>query len=207
MIVEIGANDGKVGDPLFHLINSRPDCHALLVEPIPYLFEQLKSNYRGRARCTFENVAISPGSGPMTLHFIDPSARELGSHIPPYFEELASVNQKSILATVGVGNEAYVRQLNVQTITLDALFLKHAITYVDVLQIDTEGFDYEVLKTMPFDRIRPVLICFEHCHLSDLDRANAVNLVKRQGYRVERWGKDFICVGRSRRPQYTVTAN
>jgi len=35
---------------------------------------------------------------------------------------------------------------------------------VDLLQIDTEGFDWNVLKMYDFNYFKPVIIQYEHCH-------------------------------------------
>ena len=78
--------------------------------------------------------------------------------------------------------------------------IENGITRVDLLQIDTEGYDYEVLKTFPFDLGLPVVVCFEHCHLSEGDRAAALSLLVSHGYSVERWGKDFVCIRRTGYP-------
>jgi hypothetical protein len=37
---------------------------------------------------------------------------------------------------------------------------------LDVLQLDTEGFEWDVLQTLDLAECRPLLIRFEHGHLS-----------------------------------------
>ena len=44
---------------------------------------------------------------------------------------------------------------------------------IDLLQIDTEGFDYEVLKMFDFNTYRPVIIQYEHFHLSMEEQINS----------------------------------
>ena len=40
-----------------------------------------------------------------------------------------------------------------------------AVSGLQVLVIDTEGFDYEVLKQIPFERLRPAVVLWERKHL------------------------------------------
>lgn len=197
VVVEVGANDGKTGDPLHHLIRSNRRSKALLIEPIPHLFERLQNTYSGSPHCVLANVAIASAPGTMPIYYIDPGARELFLDLPPYFEELASFDIGKITSVLGDRGASLLRERIVRTLPLRALLAENSITKVDLLQIDTEGYDYEVLKTFPFDSSLPVLVCFEHCHLSESDRAAAVSLMISHGYSVEKWGKDFVCVRRS----------
>lgn len=58
-IVQIGSNDGKSGDPVYDLVKSNTSSNVLLVEPVPYVFEQLKKNYGSNPRFKFENAGIN----------------------------------------------------------------------------------------------------------------------------------------------------
>jgi FkbM family methyltransferase len=197
IVVEVGANDGRTGDPIFHLIWPDRQSKALLIEPVPHLFERLQRNYSDLPNCILANVAIAPESGSASIYYIDPDARKYFPELPAYFEELASFDKTKIVQILGERAPSLLRENVVKTSPLRNLLREKGITRVDLLQIDTEGYDYEVLKTFPFDVSLPVLVCFEHCHLSERDRAAALSLVVSHGYSVERWGKDFVCVRRT----------
>ena len=47
-------------------------------------------------------------------------------------------------------------------ISLDKLIDKYSVSKIDLLQIDTEGYDYEIISNMDFSRIKPRIIHFEH---------------------------------------------
>lgn len=49
------------------------------------------------------------------------------------------------------------------------------------LQIDTEGFDYEVIKMIPFDD-PPRISRFETKHLSDADSAECIEMLGEYRY-------------------------
>lgn len=200
IVVDVGANDGKTGDPIFHLIRPDRQGKALLIEPVPYLFERLQRNYSDLPDCILANVAIAPVSSSAPIYYIDPDARKYFPELPAYFEELASFDRAKIAQILGERATSLLREKVVETTPLRNLLIENGITRVDLLQIDTEGYDYEVLKTFPFDLSLPVVVCFEHCHLSEHDRAAALSLVVSYGYSVERWGKDFVCVRRTGYP-------
>ena len=67
---------------------------------------------------------------------------------------------------------------------------------VDLLQIDTEGFDCEILKSIDFSQLKPLVIKFEWMNLTDSDKDTAVQLLSAQGYsvHVEADGVDCVAV-------------
>ena len=58
-IVQIGANDGVRFDELRSFIIKSDNVRALLVEPIPEYFSNLKNNYKEQKNVLLENSAIS----------------------------------------------------------------------------------------------------------------------------------------------------
>ncbi len=68
--------------------------------------------------------------------------------------------------------------------TINNLVSKHKLPRIDLLQIDTEGFDYEVLKQIDFEDMAPQIIHYEHKHLSPEDRGESAKLLLRNGFQV-----------------------
>ncbi len=50
----------------------------------------------------------------------------------------------------------------VKCISLSNLVKEQSIEHIDLLQIDTEGYDYEILKSINFNEIKPSIVSFEH---------------------------------------------
>ena len=89
---------------------------------------------------------------------------------------------------------AHRAQITVQCVTLQDLLVKHNITDLDLLQIDAEGYDYEILKSIDFQRIKPRFINFEHALLSTTQRLECRQMLERIGYIVHEWaGADTTC--------------
>ena len=94
-IVEVGANDGKTADPIFRTIQRNKHWRAMLIEPVPHMFERLKEAYSGLERCILVNVAIAPTSGTLPIYYVVPKAKEVMPEIPDYFEQLPSFDKKT----------------------------------------------------------------------------------------------------------------
>lgn len=158
--VQVGANDGLYGDPLRPYVLSR-GWTGILIEPQVDVYEQLKANYAECAdRLVFENLAIS-NADKLTLYL--PPA-ELGDKDEVYAKTIVSSDAKVIARQIGM-DESSLRRVDVPAMTLDALFEKHKITQLDLLQIDAEGYDWDVLQTLDLTRFQPTLIQLETGHL------------------------------------------
>lgn len=56
---------------------------------------------------------------------------------------------------------------------------------VDYLQIDTEGFDAEILKSINFAYFMPTVIKFEWMHLTQTEKNEIKILLNLNGYTIE----------------------
>jgi FkbM family methyltransferase len=191
-LVQVGANEGRDDDPIRPYLLEYP-WRALLIEPQPEVFERLKQNYAGlESRLSFENVAISNNPEPLKLFRLPPTAKASDS--------IVSFDPKIIAKQSGLKPQDMVA-ISVPTARLDDILLKHELTHVDVLQLDTEGYDWDVLQTLDLTKTRPLLIRFEHGHLSPGSIGAMTQHLNRHDYQVYYGGyesdsvalrKDFI---------------
>jgi hypothetical protein len=65
-------------------------------------------------------------------------------------------------------------------------------TSVDYFQVDTEGFDFEVLKMINFNLFKPSIIKYEHTNLNKMDLANSITLLRNNGYFIFYETEDII---------------
>ena len=61
-VLQIGAHDGITADPISNKVKKN-SWSGLFVEPVDYLFERLKLNYKGYDNLKFENSVISNTKG------------------------------------------------------------------------------------------------------------------------------------------------
>ena len=64
--------------------------------------------------------------------------------------------------------------------------LLRQIEYIDLLHVDTEGYDLELLRLYDFGRFAPAIVRFEHVHLTRAEWDEAVALLATHGYRFVR---------------------
>ena len=170
--VQIGANDGVSHDPIRQYIE-RFRWRGILVEPQPNVFERLKRNYASQPQLSFENAALAAHGESAILYSVVADDATTG---------MASFDRSLLTKQLPLGTK--VLELSVPTLTLDALLRKHAVSSIHLLQIDAEGYDFEIIKMVDFSRVRPSVIHYEHRHLHESDRQACEELLAVNGYRV-----------------------
>ena len=193
--IQIGANDGKSNDFLFdYIIKTR--WRGILVEPVGKLFIKLQQNYEGfQDRLMLENSAISNKDGQMIFFCVQ---RPEGSNAPEWVDGLSSFNLDVILKHKrnGIAElENMISEVSVQTITIESLTKKHAIESVQLVMIDTEGYDYEILKLINYKKLNTEIIIFEHSHLNDRDFKDSIKLL-RTDFILYQDGFDIIAINK-----------
>jgi FkbM family methyltransferase len=179
-VVQIGANDETAGDPLVDGF-SKTRWAGLLVEPVPRLYERLVARYRDRPAVRIERAAVSTRDGEATLYRL----RSVPGETPEWFGQLATLDREVLFKhRPSIPElESLLIEERVPVVRLHTLLERHGVSRIDLLAIDTEGHDYEILRTLDFTRFRPVLLMFEHQHLSASDKAAAYALLEKHGYR------------------------
>lgn len=196
--VQIGANDGRMQDPLYDHIR-RYGLRGLLVEPQPAVFEKLKRNYADQPQLLFENCAIAPEEGEMTLYTL-PDTLDF-PEADKNFSGFASFNREHVIKgfnfhapQVGLTGRAedYLVTCRVSAMPFGALLQKHSIERVDYVQIDTEGFDFEIIKMIDFKTCSPGAILYEHSGLSRKDKVTCWEFLTERGYSCAVCGMDTL---------------
>jgi len=190
---QIGANDGKNNDPVYKYFKDY-NWKGLLVEPQVDVFnEGLKLTYAGNSNVILENVALAENNGELPFYRVSISKSRWATG-------LSSFDKKSLLGHIENGyiqrkakeegiiipenQEKLIEEIKVPTSNVESLFRRHNISNFDVLCIDTEGFDFEILKLVDLKKFSPELILFESKNLSDNDFVSAKNLLSKLGYQL-----------------------
>lgn len=195
--IQIGSADGKSGDPIYSFV-VKYQWRGILVEPIPYLYEKLKENYKNQDRLFFENVAISSEAGDKNFYYIKSQNPE--SESTPWYERLGSLNREHLTKHVDKikkripGDNLIIRE-KVKCHNIDFLLNKYNVQKINLLHIDAEGYDYEIIKMIPFHKIKPDMIFYEEKHLGPGDRVLCKNLLKSNGYKLIKSKDAFAYLG------------
>jgi len=157
--LQIGANDGSRTDPLVSLIHSY-DWSGTLVEPRDVFIRALKVKYSGNPRIQLLRAAIAPTSVDRTLYFIQPHTVGL----PDWAHGLATLDLTRIETArqeLGLPADA-VGQETVRCLTWNDLHTQHSLDSLDLLVMDTEGYDIPLLDLWNWEKHLPRIIQFEN---------------------------------------------
>lgn len=190
--VSMGSNDGLSGDPLCEFIFTYK-WHGVFVEPVDFVFGRLRKAFGGRPGISFENAAISNKTGKVPFWYV-----RQNSVLAPGYDQVGSFNRDHVVSKAVTdlipGVESFVECRDVACITVHDLLVKHKISHVDVVFIDTEGYDFEVIKQIDFVRMKPSLIVYEESQLSDADKSLCRQHLTEVGYSVSCDGVTGIAV-------------
>ncbi len=213
-VVQIGAFVGATdNDPLHAFLTqtltaraagNHAAATAVLVEPVGEYCPRLRESYAGVPGVRFEHAAIAEHAG--TRDFFRLAADPVAHGLPSWLPQLGSLRadrmttlwdryERGHLAAESDALTAFYREHlviePVTCITFDMLLARHGLTHVDLLQIDAEGYDYAILRTIDFARVRPDVINDERVLLHD-DEAACRALLSSAGYHLTDWGQDTL---------------
>ena len=194
-VLQVGANDGKSDDFLRSSINK--DTKVLLIEPIESAFLDLKNNYSDFTNVEFINKAIDIEKGKKKIYSVNPThcdyyKKKYKSKDVNWLTVLASF-EESHLINHGV-KPNHIHSTDVDCTTFKDLIEQYNFNKLDLLIIDTEGYDNVLVKNFIEDtKIRPLII-FEWIHMKKNDAKNVIELLEANNYKFFKLNKDLICI-------------
>ena len=211
-IVQVGANDGEINDPIYKFVIENKDVtRILLIEPQPELIPFLKDNYKEHSHAYIFNGAIGPTEF-LSLHRVRPSLWE--SFIPRYLKEAPTYRVPSGFASASrqfvldhaAGNFRVNLPLEecVEEILVPCRVLKNLVSTfpfvsnINLLQIDTEGFDDVTIGSCNIDILKPSIINFEFMHLGAERLSRLLTYLNESGYMIFRWNENDMMAVRQR---------
>tara|TARA_B100001093_G_C26623910_1_gene925895 strand:- start:203 stop:886 length:684 start_codon:yes stop_codon:yes gene_type:complete len=203
-VVQIGANDGRMADPIYNKVKQY-NWSGVFVEPVTYLFERLKQNYKGvNSNLMFENSVISNYTGQIDFYQF-PIELEQNKDFPFWANGLGSILEPFNSPAHNNLKSKNFKMEKKKTPCLKFLDLvkKYNISKIDLLQIDVEGYDGMLLMDIDFTRIKPKFIRYEDKHintafkdgLTNVSSSDVISYLEKNGYEVSEInnGFDRIC--------------
>jgi FkbM family methyltransferase len=143
--IDVGANHGDFTATLLAVLPA-PRIHAF--EPAPATFARLSQRYASDSRVKLTQAGLGDKPGDFSLQIFDNGA--LNSFLP------LAAGAAGVFGTAAQGQES------VPVITLDAYAARQGLGRLDLLKIDTQGFELRVLQgalgLLQAGRIRSVLL-------------------------------------------------
>lgn len=175
-LVHVGAYDGVADDPLGERM-LEGKFRGLLIEPSERAFAALKDRFEENDGLEFENCAVAPEAGEAEFHLIPYGSNygRLSTLSPETLRYYQARRHPDIL------NDH--RIVLCRAARLDELLQKHKIDRIDLLRVSTVGTEYEILRSLDYERRRPAAILFRCRDLRD-DYKACYKLLHRHGYTV-----------------------
>jgi len=179
-VLQVGAYDGVTVDDLSKSLK-RYRVRAVLVEPQPTAFDRLRELYGDNPQYTLINAAVDRENGKRTLYV------PLEGH-----SAVASFDRQHLIKHGFKPHTIHERE--VDCLTLAAAAARGGLETVDLLQIDAEGYDYEIIKSIDFDVLQPRAIRFEHVHFKERDLNDCLAMLAGHGYQFLMEQNDMIAM-------------
>jgi FkbM family methyltransferase len=167
LFIQIGTNNGS--DIFNKLVSHYKPKRVILIEPNVNLRDEIEFNYKDIrnhteviivSKCIYtddnvDNVSlfIPAKDGIYGLPGVQPE-RALGNH-------LYCTAHFSLIPMNDWGDKKNMIELKAESISFKALCNLYNITNIDYIQIDTEGYDSEIIKSIDFNSININMLRYE----------------------------------------------
>ncbi len=165
---DIGAYDG-VQFSNSYLFEKYRNWKGVCVEPNKTVFDKLQQN----RSCIAINGVVSDVAGEVSYMKVAGAGEMLSGIVTNFNEKHLDRINDTISAK---GGNATVE--TVQSYRIGDIIDTYNIQHISLLSIDTEGSELDILKTFPFQKVKPRLILVENTYKKDAFR----NLLTAQGY-------------------------
>lgn len=179
-IVQVGAHNGIDNNTLsIQALTNLPDTTLILIEPHPKLFDDLCANYAQCENVKCLNVAISTNSDTRSFYTVDESPE-----LPTWVNQISTFDKDHILkfSTEIPTLKNHVRETIVKCLTAENVIDTYLDGSLDVILIDVEGYDANIVQSIPLMTRRPSIIYYEHKHLTADDIAASMKYLAKHGY-------------------------
>ena len=182
--VQIGGNDGIMNDPIYEICKKFPDMfHGYIFEPVPEYFLELKKNYKFSNNIYLLNLAINNNAETAKIFKVK---KNYLNKLDDLSKGIASFQKDWWTKSNFVYHPKMIEEIDVNCVHTHYITNNLDIDFIDLLIIDTEGYDFEILKNFEFNRFKPNIIHFEHGLIDDVmneDKFNEIkDLLSRHGY-------------------------
>ena len=171
--------DFRCGFTEFIKKNYNKNSKAFVLEANPLNIEKLKFCYKNFENIQIFNLAISTNKSDKLTFFY---AQEDAPHYQVCSSDINHVRRYY--------PESKIETFSVKSITINDFFENQSIYEIDYLSIDIEGFDYEVLMSIDFNRFNIKNISIEYLHLTKIQKKKLINYLIKLGYSYSGFGFD-----------------
>lgn len=202
-VVQIGANDGINNDPIHKYIKRDHWCGVLL-EPQRLVFEKyLKPLYAGTEGINVLNAALDINDGQKPIYKVSVSESRWATGLTTFnrsileeavrsgYIERQALKEGSPLPE---NKDEYIIEESVECICTETLIKKYNLEHIDWLQIDTEGFDFEIIKMFNISVTNPEIIVYENLHFPEDLQKECIDYLGQNEYLCRNFGPNTLAM-------------
>lgn len=154
--IDIGAHDGVTFSNTYFLEKER-GWDGICIEPIPDVFDKLKQNRRS----ININSCITQKSGVVRFRRVY-GYNEMLSGILDLMDREHTEQIENYSTKTG----DFYKDILIESKNLNEILNEFKIKRIDFLSIDTEGAEYEIIKTIDFDKVNITFLSIENNNAS-----------------------------------------
>jgi len=145
LILDVGANVGQFCQKIIELNYKNK---IILVEPVKETFLKLKEDFKGKTNLEFLNVGIGTQTSQQKIY------KSLRNNNKADMNSLLKINNtgEKLVKNANITSEEIVEIVHVNE------FLKNYNLNNSMLKIDTEGFDFQILKNIKIEYLKKINI-------------------------------------------------
>jgi len=178
--LQVGAFDGFAHDPIHPLVEAF-GLRGLVVEPQGSVVDTLKASYADHPQVRVVNAAVADANEMRDFYTTARGPSRQASFFRPH------------LLKHGIPADQ-IETLQVRCATIASLLQEHGLDRCDLLQIDAEGYDYQIVRTVDFSAAQPLIVRFEHAHMTDDECDQCIQLLASHGFQFIAERRDIIAL-------------
>lgn len=180
-LIQIGSHKGY--DDFSNIVkNYTPEdiSFLLLIEPNQEFNESLRKCYMG-FNPIIENIVVNTNEKERKTKFYSCNKTKYPDSEGSNYSELSSLIKPHLIKHGII--EEFIEENEIECETLNNTLERHKIYELDILFIDVEGFDFELLKSIDYNKFNIKKIYYENMHVND---DSVVFFLETKGYMVKK---------------------
>jgi FkbM family methyltransferase len=201
--LQVGANDGFFHDPLHKFIKMY-GWRGVLLEPQRGVFDRYLSRlYANVPGVVPVNAALDFADGEKSIYKIAFSESRWATGLTSFSKEaLEEAIESGHVARCAdrygerlpENRNEYIKTETITCISPATLISAHHLGKIDWVQIDAEGYDFQIIRMLEIEKTSPRVIVFEDSHLSKEDYGSCLQLLGNNGYGVTRIQENTVAM-------------
>ena len=188
VLVQIGTYDGCHDNDRFNeIVKGMSPSKVILIEPNKALNDKIWSNYAGVDNVVLENVAIVAEENKGMVQLVYPKNNVDGVSVNGIHY---GDHNFSLVPMDDWGDD--FEELETPSMTFNELCRKHKLAHIHYLQVDAEGYDAEIIKSIDFSKVNIDIIKYEYWPFDETCFTRHGNKAKLYGASGMQSAEDFL---------------